>query len=55
MSGKSDKRMRRQFRKLYKADYLEFLNNVYELSFSDRLRIAWTVIKGKNKNANTKN
>ena len=45
MSQKSAKKLRRLARKTFRYHYNEFLNEVAKLKLSDRIRIAWQVIK----------
>ena len=49
MSEKSAKKLRRVARKTFRYHYNEFLKDAAKLKISDRIRIAWQVIKNSTK------
>lgn len=47
MSQKKVKQMRRQIRKYQGSQYNKFANELMEMKFILRLKIAWKILKGK--------
>ena len=45
MSEKMNRRMRREFRRVVKFNYNEFLKAVSTFNFRDRVRLAWQIVK----------
>jgi len=47
MRSKRAKKIRKEARKMSKVCFADFLKNIHELSFLERLIIAWKLIRAK--------